>query len=205
VNSNNYLIYLKNNLLVLHNNNRILAIQDFEKHIYDYYTYCDNNIKLLKSIACRFYSIRLRSLLIVTINKIILRLFDINIAWLTYNEYNLVPFNENTPIRITTILHGILLNLTNDIMHNTITETNYDIKLETIVNTNKEVECSICYNSLKINNCASFECKHEYCIDCTEQLIIKKHTDCPYCRNKIKNITCYNEESYNKLRNNLFI
>jgi hypothetical protein len=36
VNSNNYLIYLKNTLLTLHNN-KILAIQEFENHIYDYY------------------------------------------------------------------------------------------------------------------------------------------------------------------------
>jgi hypothetical protein len=198
------LIYLKNNLLSLHNN-RILAIQDFENRIYDYYTYSINNKKLLKAIACRFYSTRLRSLLIVTINKIILRLFDIDIRWLTFHEYNFVPFNENTPIRVSYILKRILLNMANDVMNIVIMNTNYDINLESIDNINsdnKDLECSVCYNSFKKSKFISLNCKHEFCIDCTEQFINKNITSCPICRNKISTLTCYTEELYNKLYKN---
>jgi hypothetical protein len=208
VSSNNYLIYLKNNLL-LHHNNKILAIQDFENHIYDYYTYSINNKKLLKAIACRFYRTRLRSLLIVTINKIILHLFDIEIAWLTFNEYNLIPFNENSPIKITTILEGIInLIMINNIMDVVINNNNYDIKLECFDNIdninsdNKDLECSVCYNSFKNSKFISLNCKHEFCIDCTEQFINKNITSCPFCRNKISTLTCYTEELYNKLYKN---
>jgi len=203
VNSNNYLIYLKNNLLLFHNNNRISAIQDFEKHVYDYYTYSDSNKKLLRAIACRFYNTRLRSLLIISINRIILRLFDINIQWLTFHEYNFVPFNENSPIRISYIFQGMLINMTNIMINNMTPEPVYDIKLLTINDTNNnyntETECSICYNSLKQIDYASFECKHDYCVDCVTQLMFKKHNTCPHCRNNICVISCYNKENYDKL------
>ena len=222
--ANNYLIYLKNHFTMQHNNNRILAIRDFENYLYNYCSQTYNNAKLIRSIACRFYNTRLRSLLIVTINQIILNLFEIDINWITFHENNYVPFNEHTPVRISYILNGILINYmaneiqrnqnngnnpTNDFDSNTVF-ANYEIKLETHDtsekqydvdpdNNNTDFECSICYNSVKKINCASFECKHEYCIDCTKQLVIKKHTSCPYCRYEIKNITCYSEESYNKL------
>jgi hypothetical protein len=221
VEANNYLIYLKNHFISQHNNNRILAIRDFENYLYNYCSQTYNNAKLIKSIACRFYNTRLRSLLIVTINKIILNLFEIDINWITFHENNFVPFNEHTPVRISFILNGILINyLANEIQRNqnnninnnfdsNIIFTNYEIKLETLDNerqseadnNNTNFECSICYNTVKKINCASFECKHEYCIDCTKQLVIKKHTTCPYCRYEIKNIICYTEESYNKLSN----
>jgi len=213
VNDNRFLIHLKNNLLALYNDNRILAINDFEKHIYDYYTCSDENSidysfwkkKLLRSIACRFYNIRLRSSLITTINKMILCLFDIDITWITSHEHNFVPFNENTPIRISSIFQGILLNMTNEIYNSILNNNiNYEIKLETIDNDNnndinKENECSICYNSLKKTNCASFKCNHEYCVECVIQLIFKKHTTCPHCRYNIDVISCYNQENYYKL------
>jgi hypothetical protein len=225
--ANNYLIYLKNHFTMQHNNNRILAIRDFENYLYNYCSQTHNNAKLIKAIACRFYNTRLRSLLIVTINKIILSLFEIDINWITFHENNYVPFNEHTPVRISYVLNGILINyLANEIQRNSnnvnnrnnpnnnfdsnIIFKNYEIKLQTLecekhsdadINNNTDFECSICYNSVEKINCASFECKHEYCVDCTKQLVIKKHTSCPYCRYEIKNITCYTEESYNKLSN----
>ena len=220
--ANNYLIYLKNHFISQHNNNRVLAIRDFENYLYNYCSQTYNNAKLIKAIACRFYNTRLRSLLIVTINKIILNLFEIDINWITFHEHNYVPFNEHTPVRISYILNGIIINYMAEIQRNLNNAndnnnnfesnniiTNYEIKLETfnhekqcddnISDKNTEIECSICYNSVKKTYCATFECKHEYCIDCTKQLVIKKHTSCPYCRNAIKNITCYTEECYNKL------
>jgi len=162
-------------------------------------------------------------LLIVTINKIILSLFEIDINWITFHEHNYVPFNEHTPVRISYILNGIIINCMAELQRNVNNTsyannnnsdannifTNYEIKLETCDNEkqchnnssdkNTEIECSICYNSVKKTHCATFECKHEYCIDCIKQLVINKHTSCPYCRNTIKNITCYTEECYNKL------
>lgn len=220
--ANNYLIYLKNHFISQHNTNRILAIRDFENYLYNYCSQTYNNAKLIKAIACRFYNTRLRSLLIVTINKIILNLFEIDINWITFHEHNYVPFNEHTPVRISYILDGIVINYmaefqrnvnnVNDNNNNSDANniiTNYEIKLETfdhekqcdnnISDKSREIECSICYNSVKKTDCATFECKHEYCIDCTKQLVIKKHTSCPYCRHEIKNIICYTEECYNKL------
>ena len=67
-------------------------------------------------------------------------------------------------------------------------------------NVNIEIECSVCYNSSKKTNFVSLNCNHEYCIECTEQFINKKITTCPFCRNKIVNLTCYTEELYNKLQ-----
>jgi hypothetical protein len=208
---NDYLIYLKEQFMILHNGNRILSIQEFEKYLYDYCSHSENNIKLLKYVACRFYNTRLRSTLQITINQIILHLYDIDIAWITFHEYNFVPFNRNTPVRISDVLNGILLNYLSNINNNNnnfdtnLIFTNYEIKLENSDNNNNEnishIECSICYNSIKKTDYASFECKHEYCVDCVEQLINKKHSNCPYCREKIKNITCYTEELYNKLKN----
>jgi hypothetical protein len=211
--ANNYLIYLKNHFISQHNTNRILAIRDFENYLYNYCSQTYNNAKLIKAIACRFYNTRLRSLLIVTINKIILSLFEIDINWITFHEHNYVPFNEHTPVRISYILNGIVINymaeFQRNLNHANNIFTNYEIKLETLDHEKQcdndssdkstEIECSICYNTIKKTHCATFECKHEYCVDCTKQLVIKKHTTCPYCRHEIKNITCYTQECYNKL------
>ena len=218
VNNNRFLIYLKNNLLTRYNGNRILAINDFEKHMYDFYTRIDDydpieysfaKKKLLRAIGCRFYNIRLRSVLITTINKIILRLFDIDITWIISHNYNFIPFNENTPIRISAIFQGILLNMTNafyNIMNNNDNDNNdiikYEIKLEPNKNTssnNNEMECGICYNSFEKSNSALLECRHEYCIECVFQLVSKKHTNCPHCRNNINVISCFSQENYDKL------
>ena len=218
VNNNSYLIYLKSNLLTLYNENRVLAINDFEKHIYDYYTRIDEKKKLLRAIGCRFYNIRLRSSLITTINKIILRLFAINIEWIISHNYNFIPFNENTPIRISAIFQGILLNMTNafyNFMNNNnnnndndndniikyeiILEPNKDTSIIETTSNNNEMECGICYNSFEKSNSALLECRHEYCVDCVFQLISKKHTTCPHCRNNINVISCFSQENYDKL------
>ena len=202
---NNYLIYSKSEYLILHNDNRLLSIQAFENYLYDFCSQSENNLKLIKFVACRFYNVRLRSMIQIAINQILLRLYDIDIAWLTFHEYNFVPFNENTPVRISNILNGILLNYAaNEYMNNTNFNTNiiftdYQIKLKKIHDNNDNIECSICYNTVNKKNCASLDCNHEYCIDCVKQLINKKHKNCPYCRENIKNITCCNEENYNKL------
>jgi hypothetical protein len=216
LNTNNYLIQLKNNLISSYNNNRILAIRDFENHLYDYYSHTCERRRLLTTIACRFYNTRLRSLLIVVINRLILRLFDINIEWLMLHEFNFVPFNENTPVRITSILEGIILNMTN-VIYNNINEinnninginginginnniVNFEINFEPIHENNHEMECSICYTSFVKSNSVSFKCNHEYCIDCVIQLLFKRHNNCPYCRKNIDTISCYTLCNYDKL------
>ena len=210
---NDYLIYLKCEFMILNDGNRILAIKAFENYIYDYCSISENNVKLIKYVACRFYNTRLHSLLQISINQIILHLYDIDIAWLTFHEYNFVPFNQNTPVRITSILNGILLNyISNEEMNNfdnnfdtNVIFDNYAIKINMSTSNSidnpvsEDIECAICYNNFEKKNCASFECKHEYCVDCVQQLVNKKHTNCPYCREKFNNITCYSEESYIKL------
>jgi len=204
ININTYLILLKNTLTLFNNHNRVLSIIDFENYLYNYCSQSVNNAKLLQYVACRFYNTRLRSPIQISINQIILRLFDINIEWLINNEYNFIPFNQNTPIRISHIINGILLNYySNGIIDNCDNVfTNYEIKMEKYnddKNVNIEIECSVCYNSSKKTSFVSLNCNHEYCIECTEQFINKKITTCPYCRNKIVNLTCYTEELYNKL------
>ena len=121
-----------------------------------------------------------------------------------FNE-GFIPFNEYTPVRISGILNGILLNyasneILNDFDSNVIF-TNYEIQLAVCNETSKQIECSICYNTTDKVNCVYFDCNHEYCFDCVKQLVNNKHKNCPYCRDKIKNITCYTEENYNKLHN----
>lgn len=198
---NNYLIYLKSEFTIMNDGNRVLSIKAFENYLYDYSIQSENNIKLLKFIGCRFYNTRLRSMLQIVINQMILRLYDIDINWITFHEYNFVPFNQHTPVRISYVLHGILLNYENQ-HYNNLEELNnspnFKIQLSNCENTLSN-ECSICYNTFEKKNCASFDCNHDYCIDCVKQLVNNKHKNCPYCRDEIKNITCYTEENYNKL------
>lgn len=195
---NNYFIFLKNSCMERHSGNRILAIQNFEIYIYDFCSLSEQNIKWIKSVACRFYNNRMRCMLQVAINKIILSLYNIDIYWITHHEYNFIPFNMNTPVRISYVLNGILMNFaSNNIINNNV--SNYKIELSKLDDKLSSFECSICYNTIEGKLCGSFECKHEYCIDCIEQLVNKKHTSCPYCRGKIENITCHSNESYDKL------
>jgi len=204
---NSYLMYLKNHFMVLYEGNRILAVEEFEKYLYTVCGQSNDNIKILRYVACRFYRARLRGFLQITINKILLALFDIDIEWLTFHEYNFVPFNEHTPIRLSAILTGILLNYSlsanNANFDSNIIFTHHEIKVikTELYNENKDTtnECSICYESVEKLKCVSFECEHEYCINCVEQMLNKKHNTCPYCRKQIKKISCYTEEEYNKL------
>lgn len=210
-----YLIHLKNETLSINNENSILSIQSVERYLYNFCSQHNSNTKLIKAVSCRFCNARLRSTLQVSINKIIMHLFDIDCMTLSLHEYNFIPFNEHTPVRISSIIDGILLNyMANNQINNSLDDfkngisINYNIILCDIADSSNsyssdmktEMECSICYNSTKKIESAKLECQHEFCVVCTEQLLQKKHSDCPYCRNKIDKITCYNEESYNKLK-----
>ena len=210
-----YLVHLKDETMSINNENRILSIQSVERYLYNFCSQHDSNTKLIKSLSCRFCGTRLRSTLQVSINKIIMHLFDIDCMTLSLHEYNFIPFNEYTPVRISSIIDGILLNYMANNQINTSTNDykngisiNYNIVMCEMsdssnihtIDLETEMECSICYNSTKKIDSATFECQHDFCIECTETLLQKKHSDCPYCRNKIDKITCYNEESYNKLQ-----
>jgi hypothetical protein len=213
-----YLTHLKNETLAMNNGNRILSIQTVERYLYNFCSQHDSNTKLIKSLACRFCHARLRSSLQVTINKIIMYLFDIDYMTLCLHEYNYIPFNEETPIRVSSIIDGILLNYmannennrNNDIDLDDLNKNMvvYNIVLDVLYDTSNtdntlepEMECAICYNSTKKNLFAKLECHHEFCIECTEKLIKKTHEDCPYCRSKINKIICYDKECFNKLKN----
>ena len=95
----------------------------------------------MKYVACRFYNTRLRSILQIVINQIILRLYDIDIAWLTFNDYNFVPFNQYTPVRVSAILNGILLNyMSNEMLGDNININNNNNFDSNSIFTNYEME-----------------------------------------------------------------
>lgn len=210
----NYLSHLKDSLLTIHNNNHILSIQELERYLYNFCSEHDSNTKLIKAISCRFCNTRLRSTLQVAINKIIMYLFNIDCLALTMHEHNHIPFNEYTPVRITSIIDGILLNyMANNQINNSLDNFKNDCSLLKYVDivfdaTNipsnleleTELECSICYNSAQKKTAAKLQCHHEFCIDCIEKIIQKKIMNCPYCRNKIEKIFCYNEECFKNLK-----
>lgn len=212
-----FLTHLKNETLAMNNGNRILSIQTVENYLYNFCSQHDSNSKLIKSLACRFCHARLRSSLQVTINKIIMYLFDLDYMTLCLHEYNYIPFNEETPIRVSNIIDGILLNYMANNENNNVSDIDLDDLNKNVVvyniclgvpydtsNTDNtlepEMECAICYNSTKKNLFAKLECQHEFCIECTENLIKKTHEDCPYCRSKINKIICYDKECFNKLK-----
>lgn len=215
-----YLNDIKNETLIRTNNNRLMAIPHMEQFIYEFCSQFGNNChtKLIKSVACRFCYSRINSPLQVSINKIIMHLFDIDYMTLCLHEYNYIPFNEETPVRVTSIIDGILLNYMANNENNSVSDIDlddlnknvvvYNISLEVPYDTRNtdntletEMECVICYNSTKKNLFAKLECHHEFCIECTEKLIKKTHEDCPYCRSKINKIICYDKECFNKLKN----
>lgn len=219
-----YLNDVKNETLIRTNNNRLMAIPHMEKFIYDFCSQFDNNChtKLIKAVACRFCYSRINSPLQVSINKIIQKLFQLDLSLIETSQYNFIPFTTESPVRISVLIDRMIFNF---IENNPIISGNeikpitpnveYSVILDTglcvtsndeTVNEEKyvsepepEMECSICYNSTPKKMTAKLECAHEFCIDCTENLMKKKYDNCPYCRNKIDKIICYNKESFNKL------
>lgn len=219
-----YLNDVKNETLIRTNNNRLMAIPHMEQFIYDFCSQFDNNChtKLIKAVACRFCYSRINSPLQVSINKIIQKLFQLDLSLIETSQYNFIPFTTESPVRISVLIDRMIFNY---IEHNPIISGNeikpitpnveYSVILDTglcvtsndeNVNEEKsvsefkpEMECSICYNSTPKKKTAKLECTHEFCIDCTENLMKKKYDNCPYCRNKIDKIICYNKESFNKL------
>jgi len=217
---NNYLIFLKNYYMSFYSNVMLLAIQNFENYLYDFCNESEDNKKILKTVACRFYKIRLRSLLQISINNIIMQLFDINLSWFSNNSYNFISFTQYTPMRISVVLNQITLNYitsnNNNINNEIVTNEciHYEIKLEELINSNDNtnndisiiIECPICYNNFNKTNIVTLNCKHDYCLDCTQKMLNTKHKKCPYCRNVIETITCYSKDVYDKyLLNKLLI
>lgn len=190
----------------------INKIEKMEEFLYEYCSTSEENIKMIKSFACRFCSCRLRTRLQISINKIIVYLFDLNSDTLVNNELmNSNPFNEETPIRISSILNRILMNWifpngNNDNLHN---QNKPNIKIIFDINsvssnkTHEIVECSICYNDYNPNDCLTFNCKHAFCVNCTNELIKTTHTKCPNCRCEINEINCHNNETYSYVQDNI--
>ena len=218
---NNYLIYLKNYYMSFYSNIMLLAIQNFENYLYDFCNHSEDNKKILRTVACRFYKIRLRSLLQISINNIIMQLFDINVSWFSNNQYNLISFTQYSPIRISNVLNQITLNYIATSNINIINEplledcVHYEIKLEELSNNSDDnndnnisiiIECPICYNNFDKTNTISLNCQHNFCLDCTQKMLNTKHKNCPYCRDIIETITCYKKDVYDKyLLNKLLI
>lgn len=215
----NYLLFLKNHTLTFHNNIMLFAIQDFEMELYNFYNESEVNKKILRSVGCRFFRIRMRSRIEIIINNIILMIFDIDISWFSNIEYNTILFNENTPIRVTFVLNQIINNYLDNNNNNNVVNIeanknniykNCEINLQQIsdfdidiTNNNMSIECAICYDTVKKTSFITLDCNHEYCIGCVEQLMNKNIGCCPFCRNKIQKLTCYTEEEYKKLNKNI--
>lgn len=237
-----YLFYIKNSILLnndgeLSNNlpaddniyNSILKIEQMETFLYNYCRESGDNVKLTRTFASRYCSCRFRSRLQVTINKIIVYLFELNYALISNHTFNYTPFSEETPVRISCVLNGILMNylIYNDLSYD---NSNYETELEYSIFVSKinikfnkyeidniddiddadeekdkcqpdeTIECSICYNDHKSINCLTFNCNHKFCGECTNQLFKSKHSKCPNCRSEINEITCFNEEIHEKLK-----
>jgi hypothetical protein len=191
----------------------LLAIQNLENYLYDFCNESEDNKKILKTVACRFYKIRLRSLLQISINNIIMQLFDINFSWFSYNQYNFISFTQYSPMRISVVLNQITLNYINSNNINIINEplveecVRYEIKLEELSNNSDNtdnnnisiiIECPICYNNFDKTNTISLNCQHDFCLDCTQKMLNTKHKNCPYCRDNIETITCYKKDVYDR-------
>lgn len=214
---NNYLKYLKNYYMSFYSNVMLLAIQNFETYLYDYCNESEDNKKILRTVACRYYKIRLRSLLQISINNIIMQLFDINVSWFSNNQYNLISFTQYSPIRISLVLNQITLNYITSNNINIINEpvveecVHYEIKLEELNNdTNNDtsiiIECPICYNNIDKINTITLNCKHNFCLECSQKLLNTKYKNCPCCRKDIQTITCYKKDVYDKyLLNKLLV
>lgn len=63
-----------------------------------------------------------------------------------------------------------------------------------------EKECPICYDSKKTQNMFETNCKHTFCIECTQQhLKTSSSLNCPMCRTKLEELVSKQEiTSHNK-------
>jgi len=208
-----YLFYLKSELL-LDNNieinndehingiyNSIRKIEKMEEFLYDFCGRSEENSKLIKTFACRFCSCRLKTRIQISINKIIVYLFELNYSIIVNHSLNTTPFSEETPVRISCVLNGILINYyyTNN--------DDYDssvIKVEHCnIETDKQdeiIDCPICYNDVKLVDCLTFNCNHNFCSECTIQLLKNYHVNCPNCRTQMIKMNCYNNEIMQKIK-----
>jgi hypothetical protein len=219
----NFIFYIKDNINNMYNdddiNNSLMSnillnlnenvqnclnkIIKMEKFLYDYCKNSPDNNKMIRAFACRFCNCRIRSRIEVVINKILAFVFDLNFNQIINNPHNHILVSEITPIKISVVFNAILLNyiIYNDMLNNE-PPINIQLNLSLILNENLEkqneiIECSICYNEYKLVDCLTFNCNHNFCVNCSKDLIKNKHTKCPNCRCDIKEMNCYNNNNYN--------
>jgi|UniRef100_A0A6C0DJM1 hypothetical protein len=219
-NFHNYLIYYKNNNTSNSSSNYILnvllTIENVERFLYEFCSISIENRKLLKAYACRYCNSRIRSLLTTSINKIIVQLFDMNYNYL-FNNDEFILFDQETTLRISDYINNVLLNYViyydldnennsnqNNFHYNQDNQDNHKFNIilndDSYEETTDENECAICYNPYHLKNGTSFICNHNFCVDCTIQLVKTKHKNCPSCRSTIEKITCYNNKTFDKLK-----
>jgi hypothetical protein len=227
-NFKSYLFYIKNEILLNDPNeivegdeqlnnilNKIHKITKMEEFLYEFIEQSKENIKIIKTFACRFCSCRLRSRIQVSINKIIVFLFELNYGIILTHVLNNYSYSEESPSRISTVLYSIINNhyFYNELSNNNNnreseqknSEVISEIEFELYDSTDKKdenIDCPICYNEFEIKDCLTFNCKHNFCSDCSIQLFKNKHINCPSCRSKIIKIYCYNDEIIKKLEKN---
>lgn len=106
--------------------------------------------------------------------------------------YNNVPVNETL---ITTIIDEYLRRYNN---------RRFNIKTKVVkCSSDNECECGICYDNKKIHNFIKLNCGHEFCKDCTKQLMKNCRTEnprCAFCRCEITNIELSSQEILNELK-----
>jgi hypothetical protein len=61
----------------------------------------------------------------------------------------------------------------------------------------QQEECGICYET--ITKAGSFQCQHQYCMDCIEKLFQYSNYNCPLCREPISQITTTTTNNDDKL------
>ena len=213
-----YLFYVKNQILSeetieIHSNdsinyvyNSIRKIEKMEEFLYNYCSQSEENTKIIKTFACRFGKCRLRTRMQVSINKIIVFLFDLNYSLLLNHSLNNTPFSEENPISISCLLNDIITNyqLYNDLTHDISNDNDIESTIKFVVSdcTNDKkkeiIDCSICFNEYDLDSCITFNCDHNFCSECAIQLFKNKHVNCPNCRTKIIQLNCYNNEILQK-------
>lgn len=88
---------------------------------------------------------------------------------------------------------------------------NYNYKIELshhriddeLICLNNKIECDICCESKETNKFGKFNCKHQFCGNCIENmLLINNESDnikCPLCREDVSKLQTFDIETFNKI------
>lgn len=70
-------------------------------------------------------------------------------------------------------------------------------------NLNNDTECDICCQTKKLSDFCKFNCKHQFCGECVENMMIANddsdYIKCALCRTDVTKLETYDIESFNKI------